>query len=257
MAEENVQLMVTCLVNEIAPEVGRATLRVLERSGCKVGFPEGQTCCGQPAFNVGLVDDAREMAKYTLDLFDDTPGPIVIPSGSCAAMVIKHYPEILAGTEYEEKAIRVAERTSELSSYLVNDRELTGFDSVCDGCNVAIHRSCHGLRTLGLGDEVDKLVGSVAGATVVPLEGAEECCGFGGLFSVEMPDVSGAIMRTKLDRVEDSGANVLVAGDISCLLHMEGGLRRRNSNISVRHFVELIGGDDHASQRASNGAAQS
>ncbi|MEX1038877.1 MAG: (Fe-S)-binding protein [Acidimicrobiia bacterium] len=244
MADDTVQLMVTCLVNEIAPEVGRATVRVLESAGCTVGFPEGQTCCGQPAFNVGLVEDAREMAKYTLDLFDDTEGPIVIPSGSCAAMVIKHYPEILAGTEYEEKATRVADRARELSSYLVADRELTGFDSVCDGCTVGIHQSCHGLRSLGLKDEVDQLVSSVAGATVVPIEGADECCGFGGLFSVEMPEVSAAIMRTKLDRVEESGATVLVAGDISCLLHMEGGLRRRNSDISVRHFIELIGGED-------------
>jgi len=244
MADERLQLMVTCLVNEIAPEVGRATVRVLERAGCQVEFAEGQTCCGQPAFNVGLVDDAREMAKYTLDLFDETEGPIVIPSGSCAAMVIKHYPEILKGTEYEEKARRVADRTRELSSYLVSDRELTGFDSVCDGCTIAIHRSCHGLRSLGIKEEVDKLVGSVAGATIVALEGAEECCGFGGLFSIEMPEVSAAIMRTKLDRIEESGASVLVAGDISCLLHMEGGLRRRNSDISVRHFVELIGGED-------------
>ena len=234
------------MVNEIAPEVGRATVRVLERAGCKVEFAEGQTCCGQPAFNVGLVDDAREMAKHTLDVFDETEGPIVIPSGSCAAMMIEHYPEILAGTEYEGMARRVAERTRELSSYLVSDRELTGFDSVCDGCSVAIHRSCHGLRSLGIKEEVDKLVGSVAGATIVALEGAEECCGFGGLFSIEMPEVSAAIMLTKLDRVAESGANILVAGDISCLLHMEGGLRLRNCDISVRHFVELIGGEDFA-----------
>lgn len=236
--------MVTCLVDVFAPEVGEATLRVLERSGCEVGFPEGQTCCGQPAFNVGYVDQAREMARYTLDLLDPTEGAIVVPSGSCAAMVVEHYPEILAGTEHEEKARRVAARTRELSQFLVDDRKVTSLDSVCDGCTMTIHRSCHGLRNLGLGDQVDQLVGSIAGSTVVPLEGADECCGFGGLFSVEMPDVSAAIMRTKLDKVEESGADILVGGDISCLLHLEGGLRRRNASVSVRHFVELIGGDD-------------
>ncbi|REK12084.1 MAG: (Fe-S)-binding protein [Actinobacteria bacterium] len=246
MATQKVQLMATCLVDAVAPEVGKATVRVLELARCEVGYPEGQTCCGQPAFNVGFVDEAREMARYTLDLFDETEGTIVIPSGSCAAMVIEHYPEILEGTDYEDKAKRVAGRTRELSQFLVHDRGATGFDAVCDGCTITVHRSCHGLRNLGVRGEVDELVRSIAGAEVVPLEGAEECCGFGGLFSVEMPDVSAAIMRQKLDNVEDSGANILVGGDISCLLHLEGGLRRRNSKVAVRHFVEMIGGDDGA-----------
>ncbi|MDH3463786.1 MAG: (Fe-S)-binding protein [Acidimicrobiia bacterium] len=244
MAAQTVQLLVTCLVDVFAPEVGRASIRALNLAGCEVGFPEGQTCCGQPAFNVGLVEDARAMAIHTIEVLDETEGPVVVPSGSCAAMLVAHYPELLAGTEYEERALRLAERTRELSQFLVDDLTVTGLDAVCDDCTFTIHRSCHGLRVLGLGDQVDELVGSVAGATTIPLEGAEECCGFGGLFAVEMPEVSEAIMNTKLDRVEATGAKTLVGGDTSCLLHLEGGLRRRGSDIAVRHFIEVIGGID-------------
>lgn len=247
MATERVQVMGTCLVDGVAPEVGKATVRILERVGCSIGYPEGQTCCGQPAYNVGMIAQARQMARHTLDIFDATEGPIVIPSGSCAAMVVKHYPEIMEGTDDEDKADRVAERVRELSQYLVDDMGIETVDTVCEPCTVTIHRSCHGLRGLGLTDQVDRLVGSVSGVRVVPLDGAEECCGFGGMFALEMPDVSAAIMRTKLDRVEESGADIVVSGDISCLLHIEGGLRRRGSSVEVRHFAEVISGGDGAS----------
>lgn len=243
MPGQTVQLMVTCLVDWLAPEVGRATFRVLTGAGCDVEVPEGLTCCGQPAFNVGLADDAREMAIHTLQILDDTEGPIVMPSGSCAAMMVAHYPELLDGTAHEEAALRVAGRVRELSQFLIDDLGRTEFDSVCDDCTVTVHRSCHGLRTLGLTDRVERLIDPIAGVTRVELEGAEECCGFGGLFAVEMPEVSAAILDTKLERVEASGADILVGGDVSCLMHMEGGLRRRNSAVSVRHFAELIGVD--------------
>lgn len=245
MATSTVQLMVTCLVDVFAPEVGKATVRALQKVGCEVRFPQGQTCCGQPAFNVGLWEEARDMAVHTVDVFDGTDGPIVVPSGSCAVMLVEHYPDLLEGTAHEAKALVVAERTRELSQFLVDDLGVTGLDSVCDGCSFTVHRSCHGLRGLKLTDQVDRIVRSVAGANVVPLDGAEECCGFGGLFSLEMPEVSAAIMDTKLDRVEASGAKTLIGGDVSCLMHLEGGLRRRGSDISVRHFVELLG-NDHA-----------
>jgi L-lactate dehydrogenase complex protein LldE len=243
MSAQTVQLMVTCLVDRMAPEVGKATVRVLRRAGCRVEVPEGLTCCGQPAFNVGLVGEARSMAARTVQILAATDGPIVIPSGSCASMVTVHYPGLLADTGHQTAADGVASRTRELSQYLVDDLGAIGFDSVCEGCTVAVHRSCHGLRNLGLGEKVEQLMAPIAGATVVELEGAEECCGFGGLFSIEMPDVSAAILDTKLDMIERSGAGTLVAGDVSCLLHIEGGLRRRKSTVSVRHFVELLGGD--------------
>lgn len=235
-----VQLVVTCLVDVLAPQVGRATLAVLENSGCRVDFPEGQTCCGQPAFNVGLTDQAREMAAHTLDVLDVTEGPIVVPSGSCTQMIAHHYIELFEGTDRADQADRVAGRTRELTQFLIDDLGVDASAS-CDGCSVAYHYSCHGLRGLGLEAQVDRLL---EGVDRVNLDGDKECCGFGGLFSIEMPAISAAIMDEKLDRVEASGADTLVAGDVSCLMHLEGGLRRRGSKVVVKHIAELLAGSD-------------
>jgi L-lactate dehydrogenase complex protein LldE len=239
MEGPKVQLVVTCLVDALAPQVGRATLAVLEKAGCEVEFPPGQTCCGQPAMNVGMRGEAREMAAHTLDVLDATEGPIVLPSGSCTEMIVHHYPELFAGSDREDQARRVAARTRELTQFLVDDLE-ADVAAACEGCSVAYHYSCHGLRGLGLESQADALLGEV---DRVELVGARECCGFGGLFSVEMAAVSAAIMDEKLDRVENSGADVLVGGDISCLIHLAGGLRRRGSEIQVRHIAELLGGE--------------
>lgn len=240
MEGPRVQLVVTCLVDVLAPQVGRATLAVLENSGCRVSFPEGQTCCGQPAFNVGLTDQAREMAAHTLDVLDATEGPIVVPSGSCTQMIVDHYIELFEETDRADQAERVAGRTRELTQFLVDDLGVDASAS-CDGCSVAYHYSCHGLRGLGLEAQADSLLESV---DRVSLDGDKECCGFGGLFSVEMPAVSAAIMDEKLDRVEASGADTLVGGDVSCLMHLEGGLRRRGSKVVVKHIAELLAEGD-------------
>ncbi len=239
MEGPKVQLVVTCLVDALAPRVGRAALSVLEKAGCQVEFARDQTCCGQPAFNVGLNDQAREMAAHTLDVLDATEGAIVLPSGSCTEMIVHRYAELFAGTAREEQARRVAGRTRELTQFLVDDLE-ADVAAACEGCSVAYHYSCHGLRGLGLAGQADRLLRDV---DRVDLEGDRECCGFGGLFSVEMGPVSAAILDEKLDRVEASGAEVLVGGDISCLIHMEGGLRRRGSPIQVKHIAELLAGD--------------
>ena len=240
MKGPQVQLLVTCLVDALAPQIGRATLAALEAAGCQVDFPQDQTCCGQPAFSVGLNDDARKMAAHTLDVLDETEGPIVVPSGSCAQMIVHHYRDLFAGTERAGQAERVASRTRELTQFLVDD---LGADSSasCNGCSVAYHYSCHGLRGLGLESQADQLLKNV---DRVDLEGDKECCGFGGLFSVEMPAISAAIMDEKLDRVEASGADTLVGGDVSCLSHLEGGLRRRGSKIEVKHIAELLASGD-------------
>ena len=235
-----VQLVVTCLVDVLAPQVGRATLAVLENSGCRVDFPEGQTCCGQPAFNVGLTDQAREMAAHTLDVLDATEGPIVVPSGSCTQMIAHHHIELFEGTDRADQADRVAGRTRELTQFLIDDLGVDASAS-CDGCSVAYHYSCHGLRGLGLEAQADRLL---EGVDRVNLDGDKECCGFGGLFSVEMPAISAAIMDEKLDRVEASEADTLVGGDVSCLMHLEGGLRRRGSKVVVKHIAELLAGSD-------------
>jgi L-lactate dehydrogenase complex protein LldE len=240
MEGPQVQLFVTCLVDALTPEVGRATVDALEKAGCSVGFPTGQGCCGQPAFNVGLHEEARVMAAHTLDLLDTTEGPVVIPSGSCTAMITRHYEELFAGSEREEQVQRVGSRARELTQFLVDDIA-TEERAACDGCTFAYHYSCHGLRDLGLGGQADALLD---GVTRAPLEGDRDCCGFGGLFAVEMPAVSTAIMDRKLDSIEASGADIVVGSDVSCLLHLAGGLRRRGSDIVVKHIAELLG-DGH------------
>lgn len=240
MTERQVQLFVTCLVDSLAPEVGRATVSALERAGCRVGFPTEQGCCGQPAFNVGMTDVARVMATQTLDVLDETEGPVIVPSGSCAVMITHHYQEVFEGTGREDQVKRVAGRVRELTQYLVDDLD-SPLSAACEGCTVAYHYSCHGLRQLGLEDQADRLLASIQRAE---LENDKECCGFGGLFAVEMPAVSTAIMDTKLDRIEESGADTLVGGDVSCLLHLEGGLRRRGSNIGVKHIAQLLAGPE-------------
>ena len=236
MEGPQVQLLVTCLVDALAPRVGTAALAALEAAGCDVSYPGDQTCCGQPAFNVGLVDEASRMAAYTLDLLDGTEGPVVVPSGSCTEMIVHQYPALFAGSDREEQARRVAARTRELTQFLVDDLD-SDLTADCGGCSVAYHHSCHGLRGLGLSGQADRLL---EGVERRPLDGDRDCCGFGGLFSVEMPAVSAAIMDEKLDRVEASGADTLVGSDISCLIHLEGGLRRRGSQIEVRHIAELL-----------------
>jgi L-lactate dehydrogenase complex protein LldE len=236
MEGPRVQLVVTCLVDALAPRVGRAVVSVLERAGCTVEFPDSQTCCGQPALNTGHVEEARRMAGHTLDLLDKTEGPIVVPSGSCAEMMTHHYPALFAGTPREEQATRVAGRVRELTRFLVDDLGTHIRARARDG-TVAFQYCCHGLRGLGLDTTADRLLFGVERA---PFDGDRECCGFGGLFSIEMPDVSGAIMDAKLDRLEASGAATLSAGDVSCLLHLEGGLRRRGSPIEVKHIAELL-----------------
>lgn len=240
MEGPQVQLVVTCLVDALAPRVGRATLGILEGVGCEVGYPEGQTCCGQPAFNVGLTEQARKMAAHTLDVLDATEGTIVLPSGSCAEMIVHHYPHLFAGTDREDQAGRVAARTRELTQFLVDDLAVD-VSASCADCKVAFHYSCHGLRGLGLDHQADELLDPETRADLV---GDKECCGFGGVFAVEMPAVSAAIMDEKLDRVEASGADVLTGGDFSCLMHMAGGLRRRGSEMDVKHIAELLVGED-------------
>jgi L-lactate dehydrogenase complex protein LldE len=231
-----VQLFVTCLVDSLKPGVGRATLDALESAGCEVDFPLEQGCCGQPAFNVGLLEEARTMAAQTLDVLDGTEGPVVIPSGSCAAMMAHHYIDLFAGTGRESQARRVAARIRELTQFLIDDLD-SDIEASCDGCALAYHYSCHGLRELGLAGQADRLL---RGTSRVTLAEDRECCGFGGLFSVEMPAVSTAIMNTKLDRIVESGANMVVGGDVSCLIHIEGGLRRRGADIDVKHIAELL-----------------
>ena len=233
-----VQLFVTCLVDGFAPQVGKATVAVLEANGQTVEFPVDQTCCGQPALNAGVLDDARAMAAHTVAVLDATDGPIVVPSGSCAEMMIHRYPELLSSGPEAAAARRVANRVRELTQFLTDD---LGIEVQSKGSGtVTIHKSCHGLRGLGIETEIESLVDGVDGIERCELPDADECCGFGGLFSIELPEVSSAILQTKIDNIIASGADTVVGGDLSCLMHIGGGLHRQGAQVETRHVVELL-----------------
>jgi L-lactate dehydrogenase complex protein LldE len=239
-APTRVHLLVTCLVDRIFPDTGMAVASVLQRLGLEVHVPEGQTCCGQPAFNAGYTAEARALARHTLDVLSATTDPVVVPSGSCGDMVIHQYQALLADDPaYVEKARAIAERTHELTQFLVNVMGVTDVGAVWPG-KLAYHASCHGLRGLRAKDEPERLLAGVARADRCPLAEADVCCGFGGLFSVKMADISSAMLDRKLDSIEASGAETVVVTDVSCAMHMEGGLRRRGSRVRVRHIADVL-----------------
>jgi len=243
-AISRVQLFATCLVDHFCPEVAWATVRLIERLGLTVDVPLDQTCCGQPAFNGGFEDDARDMARHTIAVLGRNPAPIVVPSGSCAEMIVHHYPRLFADDEsWGPRAVEVAGRTYELSQFLVDVLGVTDVGAAAAG-PVAYHASCHGLRGLGLRAQPRQLLAHVHGASCRDLPSAETCCGFGGLFAVKMAPISGAMLQNKLDDIEASGARTVVATDVSCLMHMGGGLRRRGSRVEVKHLAEVLAGTE-------------
>jgi L-lactate dehydrogenase complex protein LldE len=233
-------LFVTCLVDQLFPRVGHAVVAVLERIGVSVTVPEGQTCCGQPPFNAGFHNEARAMARHTIDVLGGGETPVVIPSGSCTDFLVHHAPHLLEGDPaYGPRAAALARRTYEFSQFLVDVAGRTDCGACARG-SAAYHPSCHGLRGLGLRQQPLQLLDAVRGLERTPLPDAETCCGFGGLFAVKMSDISTAMLDRKLDAVEQAGADRLVATDVSCLMHMGGGLRRRGSAILVRHIAEVL-----------------
>jgi L-lactate dehydrogenase complex protein LldE len=183
------------------------------------------------------------MARQTLDVLDATEGPIIVPSGSCAAMIIHHAPELVAAdTQYTARAQRVAGRTRELTQFLVDDADVDLDEMDCGDCVATYHASCHGLRWLQVLEQPKQLLAD-AGVQRVDMAGEDECCGFGGLFSIKMPEVSTAMMDTKIANIEASGADVVVGVDVSCLMHIGGGLKRRGSNVAAKHIAEVLAGE--------------
>lgn len=234
-----VVLFHTCLVNEIDPEVGLAVGRVLERIGCEVVVPTDQTCCGQPAFNAGFHDDAQTVARHTIELLDRTTGPIVIPSGSCGDMIVHQYPHLFEDDPpMREKAARVAARCREFSQFLA-EHAPQGVGGALDA-KIAYHPSCHLLRGLGVRHQPAAAIAAVAGVTSMPVSEQEECCGFGGLFSVKNAEISSAMLDRKIAAIEASGADRVVSCDLGCLLHIGGGLHRRGSSVRAQHLAQFL-----------------
>ena len=237
-----VQLFVTCLVDAFSPQTGLSVVDVLERLGLEVEFPDGQTCCGQPEFNGGFTDQAAVLARRTVDVLSRSLAPVVVPSGSCADMIVHQYPSLLKDDPaYAERARDLASRCYEFSQFLVDVLGVTRVDARATGA-LAYHASCHGLRGLGIRRQPECLLGGIEGATLVPLPEADVCCGFGGLFAVKMPAVSGSMLDRKLDAIAACGATSVVVTDVSCQMHMAGGLKRRGSPISVVHLADVLAG---------------
>jgi L-lactate dehydrogenase complex protein LldE len=239
-----IQLFVTCLVDQFRPEVGESVVNVLERLGIEVLFPEGQTCCGQPAFNSGFRSEARDVALHFLDVFDATEGPIIVPSGSCGAMVRNFYTEIFEDDPTEmARSTRVGERIYEFTEFLV---DVLGEDDQFGGLGPQLedtatyHQCCHLERELGVDYQPAELLGQVRGLEMLPMYRSEVCCGFGGTFAVKFSDVSTAMLDEKLDNASATGAATIVAGDTGCIMHMAGGLRRRGSDLKVKHIAEIL-----------------
>lgn len=236
-----VSLMITCLGDQFFPNVGVSTVRLLRRLGVEVEFPEAQTCCGQPHFNSGYHTDARELAKHAIRTFHKDQ-PVVTPSGSCAAMMKLEYPELFHDDPtWHARAVNLASRTHELSDFLVNVLKLEDVGARYP-CKATYHMACH-LRGLGLLTEPERLLKKVHGLELLPLERCDECCGFGGSFSVRFPEISGAMVTDKASFIEKTGADAVIATDAGCLMNIGGCLRRRGSQVKVLHLADVLAGE--------------
>jgi L-lactate dehydrogenase complex protein LldE len=236
---DSIQLFATCLAEEFFPEVPAATAAVLERQGIKVRTAGRAFCCGQVAFNEGLRREAVELARRFLDSFDPQI-PIVVPSGSCTTMVKIFYADLLANEPaLKQKAQAVAANVFEFSQFMVNVLKVKDVGARFER-SVAYHPSCHLLRELGARAEPMRLLSAVRGIRLCELPDREECCGFGGMFSVKFPHISAAMLEDKLNRAAESGAQVLVANDCGCLMQIAGGAHRRAMALETMHLAQVL-----------------
>lgn len=239
-----VGLFVTCLVDLFRPEVGFATVALLERAGCRVEVPPTQTCCGQPAFNSGDRATTTDLARAFIAAFDGYDY-VVAPSGSCTGM-LHHYPELFAeGDPWRERAEALKARAYEITGFLVDVLGAEPIDSRFNG-TVTYHDACSGLRELGIRTQPRRLLARVRGLRIREMAEAGSCCGFGGTFCVKFADISNQLVTGKCGQIAASGADTVLAGDMGCLLNIAGKLRREGSPVAVRHVVEVLAGNTDA-----------
>jgi L-lactate dehydrogenase complex protein LldE len=238
-----VSLFITCLVDQLVPDVGSAMVATLRRLGVDVTFNASQTCCGQVAFNTGYRPEARRMAEHFVEVFENERADfIVAPSGSCTAMVRNFYSELFQGAEdqkWRERFSRVRPRLREFSEFIVNE---LGIDDVGArfAARVTYHDACHLLRELGIAAAPRRLIQAVDGIEFTEMEAPDTCCGFGGTFSVKYAEISNAILEEKLARIATSGVEYVIANDSSCLMQIAGGLSRAGSSVKTMHLAELL-----------------
>jgi L-lactate dehydrogenase complex protein LldE len=228
----------TCLVDLFFPEAGLCGIRLLEREGLRVIFPQGQTCCGQPAFNSGYADEARSVAQAQISLFPE-PFPIVVPSGSCAAMMKHHYPALFEGHPFAAEAAAFAGRVFELTEFLC---DVLGVKLTDRGerATVTWHSSCHALREMGIDEQPKSLLRQCNNIDIVSLARERECCGFGGTFAVRYPEISAAMVEDKANDAAATGASTLVSADGGCLLNIGGRLAAQGRTVRVQHIAEFL-----------------
>ncbi len=237
-----VHLLLTCLCDAFYPEVGIAAVECLEKAGYRVEFDERQTCCGQPAFNTGDREAARQVARHTLHVFRRAE-VLVVPSGSCAAMIRWGYPQLFDGEPDRDTALALAARTYELTEFLTTVAGMSPWPGAYRK-KVALHRSCH-MRELGDGGPLEALLKSIQGLTLLPVPMAEQCCGFGGTFAVSFPWTSRQIGTTKLEALRSTGAQEIVSTDMGCLMHLSGLEQRaggsgKADHPPMRHVAQLL-----------------
>lgn len=236
----NVQLFITCLTDSFFPQTGEAVVDILRRLGISVDFAREQTCCGQPQFNAGLRKDARAIAEHTIKVFENTKGDIVTPSGSCAHHFKHNYLELFVGDEvWLSRAKLLSERVFEFTEYLVDKLHVTDLGATWDGV-LTYHPSCHTLRGINVDRQPRALLANVHKAKIVELPNAEECCGFGGVMSVEHPELSAEWLKRKISNLEASEAPTLVVTDAGCFMHIAGGLNRQGKKKKVIHIAEVL-----------------
>ncbi len=228
----------TCLVDLFYPEAGLAGIRLLDREGVRVVFPQDQTCCGQPAYNSGFASEARAVARAQIERFSK-PYPIVVPSGSCAGMMKRHYPSLFEGDSFLPQAEEFAGRIQELTSFLVHVLRVRLVDLGAPA-RVTWHPSCHALREMGVVEEPAALLAQLAQVEVVPLSRESECCGFGGTFAVRHPEISAAMVEDKAADVVATGAPTLLSGDGGCLLNIAGRLEATGHRVRPLHIAEFL-----------------
>lgn len=247
-ADIHASLFVTCIVDQLYPQVGVSAVRVLRRLGVEVDFPLDQTCCGQPLYNSGFTRQARQLAERTLESLS-LAQYVVVPSGSCAAMLKVFYRDLFAGdAQWEERAERLAGRVYEFSEFLVKVLDITDVEASLPS-RATYHSSCHLLRELEVREEPLTLLNRVDGLELEPLPQAATCCGFGGTFSVKYPHISEGMLQDKIDNILETGADTLIACDMSCLMHIGGGLSRQEHPVATAHIAEVLdsrrGGASH------------
>ena len=241
MSQPNVGLFVTCLVDLFRPNVGFSAVDLLEKAGCAVSVPPAQTCCGQPAFNSGDRADSRAIAEQVVAAFEKFDF-IVAPSGSCAAMLKKHYPELFQGDpEWEERVNAFSDKVFELVSFLTDVMFISELDAKFGG-SVTYHDSCSGLRELDISRQPRKLLAMVDGIELKEMKDSDVCCGFGGTFCVKYSDISNSIVEKKSSNIEAAEADLLLAGDLGCLMNMAGKLAREGKTTKARHIAEVLAG---------------